>query len=58
MKRENEEDPVGPKRERRPYSPPRIEESGKFEHLTLTCTFQDEGTLMCGLGQGMPQSMS
>jgi hypothetical protein len=24
---------------RRPYTPPRIEESGRFEHMVLTCAF-------------------
>ena len=58
MRFENAEDGPESKPERKPYSPPRIEESGRFEHLTLTCTFQTDGTLMCQLGEGtMPQSM-
>lgn len=33
-------------RKRRPYTPPRIEESGAFEHLVLTCGFA-AGNLGC-----------
>jgi len=29
--------------ERKPYSPPRIEESGRFEHLTLACAMDAGG---------------
>lgn len=35
------DEPSVPCAARRPYSPPRIEESGRFEQLVLACTFND-----------------
>ena len=36
---------------RRPYTPPRIEESGSFEHLVLSCAFAvSPPTLNCTRG--------
>jgi hypothetical protein len=40
--RESEDDkqPGAGSGERKPYQAPRIEESARFEHLVLNCTFQ------------------
>jgi hypothetical protein len=35
----NDEKPTPETPQRRPYTAPRIEESGCFEHLVLTCAF-------------------
>lgn len=35
-------DPTTPSGPRRPYSPPRIEESGRFEQLVLRCSFTED----------------
>ena len=34
---------------RKPYNPPRIEESGCFEHLVLACMFAPSGPGPCGV---------
>jgi hypothetical protein len=40
--------------QRRPYESPRIEESGRFEHLVMTCGFM-VGTPFCDANP-LPQS--
>jgi hypothetical protein len=37
---------------RKPYTPPRIEESGQFEHLVLTCAKVSGGPPPCALPGG------
>jgi hypothetical protein len=37
---QKDKDAAEPQGERKPYEKPRIEESGQFEHLVLTCGFR------------------
>ena len=42
---------------RRPYEPPRIEESGEFERLVLACGHEPGGSGSCNPGKtGTPRS--
>ena len=51
----NEKDPEYPeqssKLDRKPYAPPRIEESGRYEHMVLTCLMEPDGPGQCGLDE-------
>jgi hypothetical protein len=47
------EDKQKPSAERRPYQPPRVEESASFEHLVLACNHINP--LLCG---GKPMTKS
>ena len=37
-------------RQRRPYEPPRVEESAEFETLAMNCTFDDSDVPACAFG--------